>query len=84
MNLVYFSHGLIEDGGDNAAMGMSRWPCVAPSQPEPAEKPLGLLIVGESEVHPFGIVFAASETVVLLLATDVSAAHVLLAHRERR
>jgi hypothetical protein len=63
--LVDFAHGLIQDRGDYAAVGMSGRPLIAARQLELADSLAGLLIDIEFQPHALGIIFAASKAVVL-------------------
>src|SRR5882724_12425554 len=70
------SSDLVEDGGDDAAVAMSGWSGVALVEAEAADVAVAPFVVCEAQAHAFGIVFAASETVVLLeldIASIVSA-----------
>jgi hypothetical protein len=80
--LVYFAHGFIQDGGDNASMRVSGRTGESFSQPETANETGSLLGVLEIQTHAFGVALAASKTVVSLqsdVAGVVSPA-MLLAH----
>jgi len=71
--LVHLAHGFVEDGGDDAAVGVPGRAGVALAEAEAADEGVALFVVGEAQAHAFGIVFAAGETVVLL-ETDVGGA----------
>src|SRR5579862_3971566 len=66
--LVYLTHGLIEDRCNNAAVGVAGRSGVAFAEAEAADEAIALLVVCELEVHAFRIVVAASKAVVLLQA----------------
>ncbi|HEV2116051.1 MAG TPA: hypothetical protein VGR48_08515 [Terriglobales bacterium] len=83
MDLVYLAHGLVQNGGDHASMGVARRSGVAPPQAKAADKPLPLLVEGESQAHAFGVVFAAGKAVILLPPADVSTAYMLFAHKAK-
>ena len=66
MQLVYFSHGVVEDAGDDAAVAVARRSGVALAEAEVADEGLAFFVEDEFEAHAFGIVHAAYEAVVLL------------------
>ncbi len=70
--LVYLAHGFVEDGGDDASMNMAGRAGVALAQPKAADEAVALFVVRELETHAFRVVFAASETEVLLQADVAS------------
>ena len=63
---VHFAHGVVEDGGDDAAVTMAGRAGVALAQAEFADEGLAGFIEGEFEAHTVGIILAAGETVVFL------------------
>jgi len=66
MELVYFSHGVVEDAGDNATMAMAGWPGVTLAEAKFADEGLALFIENEFQAHSVGVILAADEAVVLL------------------
>ena len=63
--LVHLAHGLIEDGGNNASVRVSRRPLKAQRQPKAAPGSAARVIEPELHAHALGIVWTASETMVL-------------------
>jgi len=66
MKLVYFAHGVVEDAGDDAAVGVAGRSGVALAQAKAADEGLAWLVEDEFQAHAFFVVGAADETVVLL------------------
>ena len=66
VQLVDLAHGVVEDGGDDAAVAVAGRSGVAFAQAEFADEGLALFVEGEFEAHAVGIVRAAGEAVVLL------------------
>jgi hypothetical protein len=66
MELVYFSHGFVEDGGDDATVAMAGWSGVALAEAEFADESLALFVENEFEAHAVFVIGAADEAVVLL------------------
>jgi len=64
--LVYLAHGVVEDGGDDAAVAVAGRAGVALAQTELADEGLAGFVEGEPEAHAVGIVLAAGEAVILL------------------
>src|SRR5438874_224860 len=62
--LAEFAHGVVEDGGDNAAMAVSGWAGVALAEPEAAYESISFL--SELKAHPLWVVWSAIEVVVLV------------------
>src|SRR5581483_11334879 len=63
--LVGLTHGVVEDGSDDAAMAMAGRSGITLGKIEVADKGAPLFIEREFEMHSFGIVGPASEAVVL-------------------
>jgi hypothetical protein len=63
---VYLAHGVIEDGGDDAAVAVAGRAGVALAEAELADEGLAGFVEGEFQPHAVGIVLAASEAVVFL------------------
>jgi hypothetical protein len=66
VKLVYFAHGVVEDAGDDATVGVAGRSGVALAQAKLADEGLALFVEDEFEAHAIGIVHAADEAVVLL------------------
>jgi hypothetical protein len=66
MQLVYLAHGIVEDGGDDAAVAVAGRSGVTLAQAKAADEGLAIFIEDELEAHAVGIVHAADEAVVLL------------------
>jgi len=64
--LVHLAHGLVENGGNDAAVAMAGRSGIALAQPEAADKAVALLVISEAQAHAVGIVLAAAEAVILL------------------
>src|SRR5437868_10298990 len=64
--LIDLAHGLIEDGRDDASMGMPRRPLEAQRQTKAAERASARLVEVEFQVHALRIVGPASKTVILV------------------
>ncbi len=61
---VQFAHGVVEDGGDDAAVAVSGRASVAFAEAKPGHETL--LFLGEFQVHALGIVVSAGEAEVFL------------------
>ncbi len=70
---VHLAHGFVEDGGDDAAVGVSGRAGVALAESEAADEAIALFVVGEAQAHAVGIVFAADETEILVRAQEAGA-----------
>jgi len=66
MKLVYFSHGVVEDAGDDATMAVAGWSGVTLAEAKFADESLALFIENEFQAHAVFVVGAADEAVVLL------------------
>ena len=66
VQLVDLAHGVVEDGGDDAAVAVAGRSGVALAQAEFADEGLASFVEREFEAHAVGIVHAADEAVVLL------------------
>ncbi len=66
MELVYFAHGVVEDGGNDAAVAVAGRSGVAVGEPEAADEGLALLVEDEFQAHASRVVLAADEAVVFL------------------
>ena len=66
MQLVYFTHGVVEDRGDDASVAVAWGSGVALAQAEAADEGLTRFVEDKLEAHSVGIVHAADEAVVLL------------------
>jgi hypothetical protein len=66
MQLVYFSHGVVEDASDNAAVAVAWRSGVAFAEAEAADEGLAGFVEDEFQAHTLEIVLAADEAVVLL------------------
>jgi len=66
--LINFSHRLVKNCGDDAAMGVSWRPGVALAQAKTANESGPLLIVSEPQAHAFGVIPAAGEAEISLHA----------------
>ena len=66
VELVYFAHGVVEDAGDDAAVGVAGRSGVALAEAEFTDESLALFIEEEFQAHAVGIVLSADEAVVLL------------------
>ena len=64
--LVYLAHGVVEDGGDDAAMAMAGRAGVALAEAEFADEGLARFVEGEFQAHAVGIILATGEAVILL------------------
>ncbi len=83
--LVHFAHGLIENGGDDAAMAVSRRSGVALIQAEAANEHPALLVEGKFQMHAGRIVRPAGKAFVLRQAKSadiVTAAVRFPGHRQ--
>jgi hypothetical protein len=63
---IYFAHGFVEDGGDDATVAVSGRSGVALGEAKFADKTAPLSVVGETQAHAVGIAGAASEAAVFL------------------
>ena len=66
VELIYFAHGVVENAGDDSAVGVAGRSGVAVAQAEVADEGLAGLVEDELEAHAIGIILAADEAVVLL------------------
>src|SRR5579863_3709934 len=64
--LIHFAHGVVEDGGDDAAMAVAGRAGVTLAEAKAADEGPARFVQSELEVHAVGIVGAAREAVVLL------------------
>ena len=62
---VHLAHGVVEDGGDDAAVAVAGRSGVALAEFEVADEDSALFIEGKFEVHAVGIVWPAGEAIVL-------------------
>lgn len=65
MHLVQFAHGIVENGGDNAPVAMSRGTGVLFTQAEATDEAGARVIEGESKVHAVRVIFTAGKAPVL-------------------
>ena len=63
---VYLAHGIVEDGGNDAAVAMAGRSGVALAEAETADEGLAFVVEEEFQAHAIGIVLAAGEAVILL------------------
>ena len=66
--LVYLTHGVVENGGDDSSVTVARRTSVAFAESEAAGRQLAILVEGKFKSHAAWIVHAASEAVILLHA----------------
>jgi hypothetical protein len=66
--LVYLTHGVVENGGDDSSVAVAWRTGVAFAKSEAADRHLAVLVEGKFKAHAVGIVHAASEAVILLHA----------------
>jgi hypothetical protein len=66
VKLVHLAHGVVEDGGDNAAVAVAGRSGIALAEAELADEGLALFVERELQAHARGIVLAAGEAVVFL------------------
>ncbi len=66
VELVHFAHGVVEDGGDDAAVTVAGRSGVTLAEPEFADEGLAVLVEGEFQAHAGWVVLAAGKAVVLL------------------
>ena len=66
MELVHFAHGVVEDGGDDAAVAVAGRSGVTLAEAEAADESLAFFVEDEFEAHAIGVVHAADEAVVFL------------------
>src|SRR6266567_743499 len=66
VELVYFSHRIVKDRCDDAAVAVAGGSGVAHAEAEAADEGLAGFVEGEFQAHAVGIVLAAGEAVVLL------------------
>lgn len=64
--LVDLAHGLVEDGGDDAAMAVSRRSGVTLAKTKAAKESISLFVVDEFHAHAARVVGSAGEALVLL------------------
>lgn len=86
--LVYFAHGFVEDGGNDAAVRVSWRPRVALGQLEIADRLAVLLVKEELQAHAGRVVLAAGEAVILrglgMRVDGVSVGWFAAGHKETR
>ena len=66
--LVYLTHGVVENGGDDSSVAVAWRTGVTLAESEAADRHLAVLVEGKFKAHAVGIVQAASEAVILLRA----------------
>jgi hypothetical protein len=66
MQLVDLAHGIVEDAGDDTAVGVAGRSGVTLAEAEAADEGLAFFVEGELEAHAAGIVHAADEAAILL------------------
>jgi hypothetical protein len=66
VKFIDLTHGVVEDGGDDAAVAVTGGSGVALAEAELADEDLAGFVEGEFQAHAVGIVLAAGEAVVLL------------------
>jgi hypothetical protein len=66
VEFVYLAHGVVEDGGDDAAVAVAGRSGVALAEAEAADESLAGFVEREFQAHAFGVVHAADEAVVFL------------------
>jgi hypothetical protein len=66
VKLVYFAHCVVEDAGDDAAVGVAGWSGIALAQAKFADKGLAFFVEDEFQAHAVAVIHAADEAVVLL------------------
>jgi hypothetical protein len=66
VKLVYFAHRIVEDAGDDAAVGVARRSGVALAEAKLADEGLAGFVEDELQAHAVGIVHATDEAVVFL------------------
>jgi hypothetical protein len=66
VELVYFAHRVVEDAGDDAAVGVAGRSGVALAEAKLADEGLAGFVEDEFQTHAVGIVHAADEAIVLL------------------
>ena len=77
--LVHFSHGVVENGGDNAAVAVAGRAGVTVGQIEVADESSSFAVQRELQVHAVGVVGTAGKAVVLRQLEIVSLVAVHLA-----
>lgn len=65
---VELAHGVVEDGGNDSTMTMTRWAGVTLAKPKMADIFLPALVSGKLQVHSAGIIFAAGKAIILAQA----------------
>ena len=55
MQLIYFAHGVVEDGGDYASVAVAGWSSVALAEAEAADEGLAGLVEDELRRMPSGL-----------------------------
>jgi hypothetical protein len=63
---IYFTHGVVEDGGDDAAVAVAGRSGVAFAQAEAADKSLAGFVESEFQAHAFRVAHSADEAVIFL------------------
>jgi len=66
--LVYLTHGVVENGGDDSSVAVAWRTGVAFAESEAADRHLAVLVEGKFQAHAVGIVQAANEAVILMHA----------------
>jgi hypothetical protein len=66
MEFIYFTHGIVEDAGDDTAVAMAGRSGVAVGEAEAADEGLAGFVEDEFQAHASGIILTADEAVVLL------------------
>ena len=66
VELVDLAHGVVEDGGDDAAVAVAGRSGVAFAEAEAADEGLAGFVEDKFQAHAFGIVLATDEAVVFL------------------
>ena len=66
--LVYLTHGVVENSGDDSSVTVAWRASVAFAESEAADRHLAILVEGKFKAHAAWIVHAASEAVIFLHA----------------
>jgi len=66
--LVYLAHGFVEDSGDDPAVGVAGRAGIAFAKPKAADEEVALLVIGEAQMHAFGIILPTGKAEVFLQA----------------
>ncbi len=70
--LVYLTHGVVGNGGDDSSVAVAWRTGVAFAESEAAVRHLAVLVEGKFKAHAVGIVHAAGEAVIFLHADVAS------------